>query len=681
MTIQPSNSPTQPASPENVGLSMTAKRRVELSVLPVTKWTDDEILYHVSTQYQVATDYIRPKRRVWADYTKLYLNQFRKEQQPDSLGSKIVFTKFHEAYAHYASDEKTVEFEARALDDYDVTANLNRVAEFDWQDFDGPTVWNSWLWDTLFYSYGILDLCDYDRKRQIIKPRTESPYIFYFDPLAPHLQQGRFCGRFVYFTYWDMLNHPDLDEEKVKLMATGNSSLLQVSGNEQTQLQQDAKNILVGANQYEEPVMAGQYFELVEHYIKNAGKTFKIYTDKNFGKVLGVTELKNNDSPFVKGDSLFPFIIKSFYKLPRSIPGSGIPDIVEDDHRSSVRLVNYMQTGVMQDATPTFLYNFKALMNPRDMRTREIGKNIPLNMAPNGEVIPFPKTGAVTDSTLAFLSMLENRADLALGRITPGSDKTATAAAISKTRQDLLASARSKEMMEADVDFWYMYLARYRKYMKANSAKLVRILGESGYKELREFKKSDFIPGTDPDIKVVSKLVSEPKKIVQRRDLTELIEPLSAVGGNAREAVKQVLYLLDMRKDDITNLLPPTPHEIRASDENDLIAEKKVPLIHESDDDVVHIVVHQRAEDNEYRAAHIQAHVLNYLRKANLQPVTAEGKGPKSGKTPAMPAMPGNVMPAVGAGSPDLPPVETGGAPEREMIQKILGGAAQDGVS
>lgn len=584
------------------------------------------------------------KKKTWTDYTRLYLNQFRKDNQPDSIGSKILFTKFNETYSNFASDQKDIEFDPRSLNDFDKVENLNRVAIYDWDAFAGGDVFNEWLWDALFYSFGILDVSEFDRKNNIIRPKAQNPYLFYIDPLAVLMNQARYCGRFIYSGYYDLINDGRLDETNIKKMAMRSKSGGYSERIDQN-LDKEAKEILLGNNHYyDEPAQTNGYFEILEWYVKNAGKTYVIWVDPRSWLLLGYEELKYNDADDETYSSEFPFIIKNFYKLPRSLMGIGIPDIIEDDHRADVRLKNYMFDGIKIDSIPTFMFNYKALVNPRDLSTREIGKNIATNVTPQGEIVPFPKSGVVNGDTISFGNILENRADLAIGssRILRASlsdvKKTATEVAVAKSKQDLILASRSKEMNSADKRFWYVWLRRYRQNMSGASKKLVRIVGESGMKELKEFTGKDFVPEVDPDIRVVSSLESEPTKILARRDLGELLPIIQQQGGNVREVIKNMLYMIGKRKDDISNILPPTPHEIRAEEENALINENKVPLIHESDDDVAHISMHMRADDNKVREAHIQAHVLNYLRKANIQ--TKADQGLETEQNPSNPANP-----------------------------------------
>ncbi len=666
MAIYPNGSVGQNQKTSDFALDWN--RMLELSTIPLEKWSDDEILTTIRTQFRVSDDYLRLKKTNWTNYVKLYLNQYRKNQNPETIGSKIIFSKFHEAYANFSMDERSVLFDPRDADDFDATGNLNKIADFDWAEFSGPKVWNEWLWDALFYSYGILDLSEWDNARKTIVPKVQDPFTFFFDPAAVSVEYARFMGRWKFADYADLINDGRLDEKKVREMAKTQTPVL---GSDQNIVQaQRAKQILLGSNYYQEPAMVAGYFQILEWYMRINGEAYVVWTNSTISYVLGYEKLDYKDMG--DGKSRFPFVFKQFYRLPRTLVGVGIPDIMEDDHRADVQLMNFFLEGVRQDSTPSFAYNVKALLNPKDLLTREVGKNIAFTTAPNGELIPYPKSNVVTGETINFESMLQSRTDSILGTFRIQGRMTATMVAIMKERQDMILAARAKEMTEADKEAWQIWFARYKRYMNTSSKKMLRVVGENGLKSIKQLTRGDFIPKTDPDIKIESKLMSEPKKVLARRDFSELLQPTVQAGGSLRESLRYLYRLIDLDKDTVTDILPPTPHEMRAEMENDLIDDEKAPMIHENDDDLVHIQVHMRAEDNKVREIHLRAHELNYLRKAGLD---GNGKGKPAATPPMTPGMPGMKTPNMG--QPGGAPENVNGEKERSMVEGILGTGAE----
>lgn len=607
---------------------MNRERILELSLLPLEKWEENEIRKVIQSQYNVAWKNLQENRSLWRDYLKLYVNHYRKLGDPDSLGSKILFTKFNEMYSELSIDDINIEFETNSIKDKDKVAVLNKVAKYDWDKFKGTKVMNMWLWDSLFFKYGILDISQFDRSRLLINVKTQDPFLFLFDPVASSRQDARFMGRFIYATYYDLLNNSKLDPEEVK-NAVKNYFLSPEKKKQQTDFQeyQQAKQILLGTNfGYEEEINPFSLFEIVEWYMRVGKDLYVVWVSNDFNYLLGFEKADYRDG--IDGISQFPFAFKNFYQIPRNILGLGIPDIIEDDHRADVRLINSMYQGILQDATPSFFYDVDSIISPKTLLTREIGKNVPVRGNPLNVMQPFPKSQVVSNDTIAFLNLIENRADLAIGssKILRGAltsvKKSATEVAIAKSKQDRITSARLKDMIEADKEFWYAWLQRYRRYMGENDKKFIRILDPWGQKEMEELAKNQFVPDIDPDIIITSSLISEPEKILRRRELLETASNvLIPAGGNVREIAKRLLYDLNFSRDDVMTMLPPTPHELRAEMENELINENKLPLIADGDDDAVHISIHMKAENTPAKETHILAHILNFIRKAGLQEV------------------------------------------------------------
>lgn len=605
----------------NSAVALTTERIIELSTKNLEEWSHAEILAHVRTQFNFAKKYTDVKKNVWNQYTMLYLNQWRKDSSPLSVGSKIVFNKFNEAYAEFSQDEKEVDFDYRKLEDQDIVSNLNTLANYEWTQFNGADWNDDWVWDSMFNGIGYLDVSTWDSKRGNLAPARINPFITYPDPLAPSMTSARYAGHLIYSELTALINANNVDGDKVKQMArkyAGHSADVQSA----TSARQ-AKETLLGVQHQDEPMMVGGLYEVLQWYTKVNGNVYRIWTDNTVTILLGYERLKYNDARGGLYTSDIPIIEKTYLRLPGLMLGLGIPDVVEDDHRADVRLKNYILSGVENDSKQRFLYNVRALLNPRALAKAQMDQNIATTQSPNGEIIPFPKSGVVNQGTVSMLGILHDDADQAVGssrvlRASFGELKhSATAIAVAKGKQDRNYASRAKEMNKADVRFWYTWLNRLRKH-SGGATRMVKVLGESGVKELKEFSMQDVIPGTDPEVEVRSRLSTEPEKVMKRRDLAELLEPTAKLGGNSREMLKRLFYYLDMNKEEIANILPSTPHELRAYAENDLICDGKVPLIHEKDDDLTHIAIHQRAEDTPEREAHLQAHVLNFLRKQNL---------------------------------------------------------------
>lgn len=601
---------------------MNKYRLIELLTKDLTEWTEEEILQVVREQFEYARQTWINRKTLWLEQIKLYLNQFRKTVSDIQIGSKLIFTQFHEIYSSLDNDVRRTEFKERKPEDIEKVKYANAVADFDFDEMEMGKIQRELNWDILFYGTGILDVSLYDTARKILVPTVQSPFTFFLDPKATSIENARFAGRFIYKTPWELLNNPNLDESRVKKILFATTSSLTT----QERLQeQKAKQILMGDNYAIEPLMNSTYQEILEWYFYHNQKLWVVWTDNGITTLLGFQRVDYRDKG--NNESKIPFILYYFVKTNFSAWGIGIPDLIEDNHRADVILKNFMLKGIIMDAVPQFLVNFNALINPKDLLTREIGKNIFTHVPPQGQIVPFPKSQVVSNDTLAFMNILQNEAVGAIGsaRILRGSltqvKKTATEIAIAKAKQDLQLSSIMRNILEGEKDFWNRWLKRHKRFLKPRDTKLIKLVGYQGAESFVEVKKSEFIPEVDPDIRVISSLLSEPNKIIRRREIAEILPILGELGGNTREALKILLYDMDFTPHQVEVLLPPTPHELKAKLENEELKENNYVEVMEEDDDLQHIAIHYKVEETEARNAHIYVHYINYLKKQGVKSV------------------------------------------------------------
>ncbi|GIW67886.1 MAG: hypothetical protein KatS3mg096_754 [Candidatus Parcubacteria bacterium] len=597
-------------------------RQFELQTLDLTDWKEDEILEEIRKQFNYSKQVYDVKKRYWVEMIKLYLNQFRKQIADITLGSKLLFTQFHETYSSIDNDQRRVIFKPRRPQDDKITFYTNAVAQFDFDEMEMGRINRELIWDIIFFGIGILDVSLYDKKNSVLKPSVQSPFTFFIDPKTTSIDEARFAGRFIYKTYYDLINDSNLNSEKVKDWVKSGYAPTE-SSYEQTQLEKRAKQYLIGDNYFQEPLMSLSFLEILEWYFYANGKLWVVWTDNGITKVLGYKRVDYQDKG--EKESKIPFITYNFIKTSFSLFGLGLPDLIEDLHRADVVLKNLMMRSIMLDATATFLANYRILLNPKDLLTKEQNKVIFTTQPPAGQILPFPKTQVVSNDTLAFINVLQNEAVGAVGsaRILKGSltqvKKTATEIAIAKAKQDLQISSIMRNIIAGEKDFWYRWLKRHQRFMAPDDKKLIEIVGYQGAKEFTSVKKREFIPEVDPRIEVVSSLEAEPQKILRRRELAEILQPLAQIGGNVREVVRTILYDMDLTPEQVDVFLPPTPHEQRAKLENEVLEQDDIVEIHENDDDLQHIAIHYRAKETDARNIHIHAHILNYLNKQRLQ--------------------------------------------------------------
>ncbi len=159
----------------------------------------------------------------------------------------------------------------------------------------------------------------------------------------------------------------------------------------------------------------------------------------------------------------------------------------------------------------------------------------------------------------------------------------------------------------------------YKRYMdKDIDEKAVRINGVMGA-QWRKLTKANFIyENADPDVKVESKTISDARRFNQlnmfKMFLGTIINDPTA---NIRQAEKKMGKLMGMREDEIEEVLPLTPQEMQARDENKRLQNDEKVEVMETDDHQVHIFQHNMLPDNPYKFAHINAHKRALLLQAH----------------------------------------------------------------
>ncbi len=94
---------------------------------------------------------------------------------------------------------------------------------------------------------------------------------------------------------------------------------------------------------------------------------------------------------------------------------------------------------------------------------------------------------------------------------------------------------------------------------------------------------------------------------------------MAQIGGNVKYAVRNLLRDMDFTPEQIDLLLPPSPHQLKARQENEYLKDGVWIDIDENDNDMEHIEEHYKISENDVVKLHIEAHLMNYMRKQGLQ--------------------------------------------------------------
>jgi len=176
-------------------------------------------------------------------------------------------------------------------------------------------------------------------------------------------------------------------------------------------------------------------------------------------------------------------------------------------------------------------------------------------------------------------------------------------------------------------DFWRYWYREYKLNFSSADKKLIRVALPTGYVHA-EFVKKDIVGQEDPDIIIRSKLEAEmerQKKLMTHLQAMPMILENPAIPQSAKlETQRTALRLSGRNKEEIDMLIPPTPDELDAENENKILAMDKVVEIEDTDDHMSHITIHRRNENTNQTQRHIEAHIQMYIMSGEREKMQAQ---------------------------------------------------------
>lgn len=566
-----------------------------------------DIIKQIQEEYKVSWDYMKPKLDEWAVRLKLYNNQKRDKS---AIGDPLMFTIHQTILASLYSDRLTSEFKGREEGDDDVAETLNGLARYDEDDMEKDKLDYYWDWDASFFGRGLCLFMGFDSKEKTPIPEVIDIMTWVRDPKATSVNGDRFKrgamrfgGREISLTKKQMrdsgiyFNFEDLkgDESDPNSVLDRNKEL-------RSEAQGLNNPILKTGSNLKE----NEDFKLLEWFTLYKGKKSLITLAEKRSKVIRITEFK---------DDYWPIIDRSIYPMSHDWDGVSIPDLTEDKQRARSVIQNLGLSQAKANLHPMYLYNTTKIKNKADLNF-EFNKAIPVDGDVTGAVQPMNKDTIKQEASwiLEILDTASQRAT-ATPEIQQGvqSEDRRTLGEINliASKVDTRYSLSAKIFGWSEKRFWKQWYQLYKTYFADKIwEKTIRIVGSTS-SQWRVLTRENIIMATDPDVDIESKILSEERRLQELQMFRAYMKDVLAVSGddaNLRFALKRLGKLSGLMKDEIDNILPPTVDEMNAEEENnDLSDNKKVEVLPE-DDDMIHIYIHNKASDTEWKEKHLEAH-------------------------------------------------------------------------
>ncbi len=624
----------------------------EMDKLAKRDWKS--LVDQIKAERELAWWFMKPKLDEWAVRLKLYNNQKRDKE---AIGDPLLFTIHQTVLASLYTDRLNVEFAGRDEGDAEIAENLNALAVFDYDEMGKDELDYAWDWDASFFGRGLMLNMEFDRKRKCPAPEVIDMATWLRDPRATSVNGDmkgrggmRFGGREIRLSKLEMdqagiyFNYKDVKPSPFDLHSL---------------IDQNAMARMTAQG-------LGDYSKIDQLTGDNADcKALEWFTHWKGRKVL--VTLADDNKRVIRYSELprraWPIVDRAIYPIAHDWDGVSIPDLIEDKQRARAAVQNLGLKSIKIGLHPVMLYDTNKIKNRGNLNV-DFNKHVGVEGNPAGAVVPLERAQVKAEVNW-ILQVLDTAAQKATA--TPdiqqgtqsGEKRTLGELELVSSKVDTRYSLSAKIFGWSEKRFYNGYYQLYKENFEDDiDEKVVRISGALGSK-WRKLTRANIIAETDPDIKIESRAVSESVKYNELQKYRLWLKDIIAVdpqNSMIRSGLRQIGRLSGFSREEINQVLPPTIDELKAEKENESLSEGRIAQVDVTDDDFVHMEVHNKAADTPAKAAHIEAHKRAMTLKRVKPQFDMAGNRPENPAAPMPSPMP-NFMPAGAPSSPGARPM------------------------
>lgn len=600
--------------------AISIKGLIDLELKPED---EKKLLVQVKAEYDFATRGLDS----WIDKNlnrlRLYNNQKRDE---DLVGEPLLFTHMNTWLSSLYDDQLDKVWIPREDGDIESAENLSTTSDYDAELMNKAELDLNQLWDALFYSYGLVDMIEFDVDKKCPVPSIIDPTSFYYDTLSSSIDGNSVNKGGMRFLGWDMAMNEKTVLESPFMFEGALKKLQQVSKKE-NERQEKARRLRIEALggdivHFDENEMGdNNIYEVLQWRTWFDGKKTLLLLTPDCtaivgGKVLPVDEKGRSLSWWVSAKRINP--------QPHQFKGMSLPDMLEDKQRKKAVLVNDALNLTRISVYGSHAFNKNLIKNENDLKWG-YDKWIAVDGDPRSAIAPVYKDSPnlpLLDNMLNYLDVSAQTAS-ATPSLQQGvlSEQQRTLGELqmvsesSKTRYSLAL----KSIAMGDRDFWNLWYLSYKVFFNDGlGEKVIRVAGST--RSFRKITRKDILCKVDPDVKITSKALAEASKMRKFAQYAKLLEViLQDPEADKRAGIKHGMYLAGLDKEEIDNILPPTRDEVIAKEQNDMLDRGEIPPFLENDNHLVHIRVHKEARDSKIKDNHMILH-MKALKMEQINP-------------------------------------------------------------
>lgn len=572
-----------------------------------TKADYSKLAEQISKEKLVAFRFMKPKLDSHALRLKVYSNQKRDRT---AIGDPLLFTIFQTVFSSLYSDRLMTSFEGKEEGDEETASNLEPLAEYDYVQMGKAELDYDWDWNTLFYGRALLMNMEFSREMMCPLPEVIDMMTWIRDPHAKSVNGDvrgrgamRYGGREIRLYKNDMIESGVyFDFEGIKPYAGDPHSLIDTAD--------QARNAAQGFDEtnHRTNSIMGENSEIraLEWFTYWQGKKVFVTLTQDCKRVIRFKVLDNQKK--------WPIDERVCYKMAHDWDGVSIPDLIEDKQRARSVIQNTALKAIKAGQNPMYLYDTNKIKK-RGALNIDFNKHVPVDGSPSGavQVIDRQKVASEVDW---ILNVLDQAAQSSTAAPTTrqggqGGSDTATEANLQAAGVDTRYSLTAKIWGWSEREFWNKWYQLYKRhFLQDIDEKVIRLNGAMG-SAWRKLTRENIVANIDPDIIIESKTVTDAKKVEELQKFRLFLKDIMATdpqNANLRLALRRIGDLSGMKKDQVERILPPSYDEMHGEEENEQLSNNQKVMVDISDDDFIHIEMHNKAADTPAKYAHIRAH-------------------------------------------------------------------------